>query len=779
MDSAAHALHLYPTALARDAALDALPAAAWTDRHLTFPEFAIELERLLPPLPGKPGVRGANELAGAACYGLLLQALHDASFKAERERFGSDAALRAAAALLAGWKGAALTPQDVSAAAVRLPRGCEARETLQFLARLYAASERLLASSGWTDREGREQGLLARLDRAAALPAQLLPRGAPLEAHGFHRLVLFQRRVLERVAALGHPVRLHLPCAPAHDPSEGLLRTFGPLRPSHAVPAIAPPREQLRIEAATPYDEVYEIGRRIRRWITDDNVPPAAIALAFRDLGAYSQFVSDVFKRFGIPFYERRGEPAAFQPVVRVALSAVAACANGLPRADLFRFLCSGVVHVAALAGRPGEEVDAGALHKLALDARIDRFFGDEARQPAKAWAARLERYARTSKDTDARAVAVLCAAVERLDGMRDERSARDHALAWKTLFGEAGLSRAALLRGEGPGPDQHKDRLAVAELEQALDAIAASPFAAGARITLEEFQRLLSLEIAEHFVRAEGSARGGVRVLNLYDLRGLHFQKLIIGGMAEGSFPAAQTPDPLLGGGCEHDLRGALARGRETDLLYVEPRLKDECGEEERALFDIACAAAAGATLVFTRPCVSVEGRPVEPSVFWDTDAKAQPEKAAAISPAPPLSQCITAEEVELRAAWVLGGGAARGGPLTSDSLRSSRPSPHGGEEDEGPAAAACFARTPRLRNLAHLAAIERHRQRFFAWQGSAKEIGGHDSPTAGERIAAGPYDGMVALTAPEAAAAVAEMVLVQASSREIGGHDSQISPS
>lgn len=765
MDAALAALHLYPSALARDAALDALPAAAWTGRHLAFAEFIAELERLLPPDAGGRDAHTANVVGGAARHALLLAALREATKRktdsrlrnsaeagaslAERESLGSDAALQAAGRLLAAWKGAGLGPENVAAAAQRLTRACGAKATLAFLARLYAAYERLLVSArkrtAWTDREGAEQALLARLERSAAFPARLLPAAAPLHVHGFHRLVTFQRRVLERAAALGHPVHLETPVPVA--PESTFAATFGALRGSLIPAPSGLPKEHLRIEAPSPYSEVYEIGRRIRGWIVDEHVAPPAICLAFRDLGAYSQAVSDVFRRFGIPYHERRGEPAIFQPLVRVALSAIDACVNGLGRSDLFRFLCSGVVDVAALAGHAGDAVDPEDLHALALDAHIDRFFGDEARAPASAWADRLQRYAARHGARSAHA-AVLRGVTAKLSGLCVQRTAKAHAAAWAKLFADAGLSRGALLDRRGTRwHDLHKDRLALEALAYALEAAAEGPLADSTPLPLEEFSRLLNTEILEHSVRAEGAARGGVQVLSLYDLRGLRFEKLIVAGMAEGSFPAMQPPDPLLGRGGESEIRqalGAMLGGPEA-LLHSEPRLPDENRAEEEALFRIACAAASGAELVFTRPRLNAERRPVGASLFWDRVLPQCPtsdDQAAPINPAPPLKHCLMPEEAELRAAFILGGG---------------RPKE---QADEQSSAAAWYKQSPRLQALARTAALERRRQHFFQAQAAESAASGEETPPAVAR--AGAYDGIVASAAPEARARLAELLLV-----------------
>src|SRR6185369_123001 len=136
-------LHLYPSALARDRALDALGAAAWTGEHRTFAEFSATLAQTAGP-----------NVDGAARLELFSRALKSSDFSdAERARLaGSEAALKAAADLIAAWKGAALTPPQIQSAGAKLPADSGARETVAALAKLYRAYETLLGER-WIDRE--------------------------------------------------------------------------------------------------------------------------------------------------------------------------------------------------------------------------------------------------------------------------------------------------------------------------------------------------------------------------------------------------------------------------------------------------------------------------------------------------------------------------------------------------------------------------------------------------------------------------------------------------
>lgn len=660
-------LFLYCSALARDAALSALPSAAFTERHKTFGEFARELDRVLP-YPERRGRSGqAKDISeGAGRSALLTQAARAAAPDELGNIAGSAHALAAAGKLIFAWKGVGLRPKHIIETAERLSskksEASRVASILRRLARLYELYEERLGSQ-WMDREARERELLQRLIPCKQMPARLLAPGDKIELIGFHRIPHFQRRLLDQLIRLGHEV----------------VEKKNALRP-HVVSFV---------DAPTPYAEIYDIGRRVYRWIAEDKIAPSEIAVAFRNLGSYSQAVSDVFTRLKIPFFERRGEPVTFQPVVRVALSAIDACADGFSRRALMRYLNAGPVDVAALAGA-SDAIDPSALNTLALDAGIESFHGAEAEEASASWRKRLDQFLQRKEKSSSirrhRANAkVLLAVVERLERFRAKRSVASFALDWKSFF-------------RWNEPLGARERVALRELNAAFDDVAQSPNAKSESVSLEEFRELLAAALEARSAHFGGTERSGVRVLNFYDLRGLSFRRVALGGMAEGICPARSGADPILGAGCEMEVRNALPLDHREYGQHLLPRLGIEIESEEKALFDCARASCAE-SLLLTRPLKDFDGSPLSASEYWlDLAAEKsvkESEHAAPIHPAPPLSECLTQEERELRAAWVLGGGIAR-------DKNSS--------ENELPAAVAEFANSERMRALAQSAAAEQN---------------------------------------------------------------------
>lgn len=750
---------IYPSALARDAALDARAAvqggAAWAEDDLTFQQWLQRLDRALP----RSGDTIPQELSEPARLALLREvwlacAARDGTLPASW-REPARGALEALARLVAAWKGAGLRPDDARRAADALePPAVHLAATLRPLAAIWSAYEDALGAA-WTDREGWQQEVLARLRAASSLPNGLAGAKAEILVQDTLRLPPFHRAVWTRLIELGARVWVR-PAVDANNPQPtvgalvSLLPAEGPLReayePAEAKPA---PKKLERWVAPTPYAETYEIGRRVKAWLEAGAAQAHEIAVVFRDLGPYSQFLADVFRRLGVPYYERRGEPLRFQPLVRVALTALEAVRDGLDAESVFRFLCAGPVDAAALAGER-EPLDPFALRALAQDARVGRLYGADRHRAAEVWTRKLDAYEayRTGagKKIDSRAVRALKSIVRKLESLGAPRTRSKFVEAWRTFWKDAGLAAGGV-------PNEARDAASLRNFYAALDACAEGPGARTERLKLEEFAELFESVLGGENLTLEGNDRaGGVRVLNLYDLRGLNFKKVILSGLMEAHFPTLPGADALLGGGIALPLRRAFARAapQAGPLAGIEPRLREEAYEDERALLALAWRAAAGGELWLTRSKTDADGKPAGASVFWDEDAfrEIKEEPAASVRPAPPLPRCVLPEEAELRTAWILGGGG----------------SGTGREAERASAAALAQPPAGRLRTLVARAQIEHRRRTFF--DAKAPELT-HDASNA--QVAAGAFDGDVGLDAPEAAGMLARRWLSEAGANQV----------
>ncbi len=75
--------------------------------------------------------------------------------------------------------------------------------------------------------------------------------------------------------------------------------------------------------SANTYGEIEDVARRIAKKI-ERGTAPDTIALILRDLSPYTDIIPDVFQRFNIPYYFRRGTPAAAHPQVKTLLAMLA-----------------------------------------------------------------------------------------------------------------------------------------------------------------------------------------------------------------------------------------------------------------------------------------------------------------------------------------------------------------------------------------------------------------------------------------------------------------------
>jgi len=89
--------------------------------------------------------------------------------------------------------------------------------------------------------------------------------------------------------------------------------------------------------SAHTYGEIEDAARRIAKEI-ESGTAPEEIALILRDLSPYTDIVPDVFQRFGIPYYFRRGTPAAAHPPVK-ALLALLDLSSGFPSGVSRRYI--------------------------------------------------------------------------------------------------------------------------------------------------------------------------------------------------------------------------------------------------------------------------------------------------------------------------------------------------------------------------------------------------------------------------------------------------------
>jgi RecB family exonuclease len=241
--------------------------------------------------------------------------------------------------------------------------------------------------------------------------------------------------------------------------------------------------------SAHPYGEIEDIARRIAKQI-ENGTPPDEMALILRNLGPYTDIIPDVFQRFGIPCFFRRGAPAVSDPQVKTLLSLLTLSTGKPPRDRLCDLLT------------------APSVEWLGLDLEQRQHLAKKLRQEEPP---RLHRTPTQLKD-------LLPPAPEKLTPEE-----------FSTLV----LTKAEIHALKLPEE--------VVRLTEAFSKanLPSGPFSR----TLSVFESLLeNLTLAD-----PESSEAGVRVINPIDAAGLSFETVFLGGMDSRSFPQPPQPDALL----------------------------------------------------------------------------------------------------------------------------------------------------------------------------------------------------------------------------------------
>ena len=121
------------------------------------------------------------------------------------------------------------------------------------------------------------------------------------------------------------------------------------------------------------------------------------------------------------------------------------------------------------------------------------------------------------------------------------------------------------------------------------------------------------------------------IRVLQLFEARGVRVQALAVLGLAEGSFPAVERADPFISEAVRSE-------------LGLEPRL----GQEQSGLF-YQMVTRADRFLLLTRPYLAKDGETWESSPYWNAVQELLQDKPNRIRPddARPLNEAASSDEL------------------------------------------------------------------------------------------------------------------------------------
>jgi RecB family exonuclease len=366
-------------------------------------------------------------------------------------------------------------------------------------------------------------------------------------------------------------------------------------------------------ESVGRYGEIQDLARRIAHAI-EQGTAPDRICLTARKLGDYSDAVSDVFARFGIPYYFRRGIPVMSTAVVKDVLLLVQ-YARSRKRDDLCAILSSRWLSFSDYF----EDFDLPHIHASNL-AHTLMVAGVEPRiDSLDVVENRLRNYLRGGERNEKLLEAYMTVLRDlQFSGSGSRRHFVEHLVSlckryrvlgmlnhWakQSLEGESRARRSYILNARAYGV-----------LFDVLDSLRNSDDAKSPS-TWAELDNLLERSLANMTVQDPHSSDSGVWVLTPHDLAGLEFDMICCAGMNSGEFPALPEQSPIFSDAELRRYREALGAPLPAAALSIS-----EARNSQENLLFLSVLAAASERLVFSRTAKDESGLELPESVYFTT---------------------------------------------------------------------------------------------------------------------------------------------------------------
>jgi ATP-dependent helicase/nuclease subunit B len=317
-----------------------------------------------------------------------------------------------------------------------------------------------------------------------------------------------------------------------------------------------------------------EIREAVRAAVSDlgDGVAPAEIAIVARTLEPWAAAIERALGEAELPWTSSLSAPLRRHPFVRDFLVLLEIADTGFPRSRTAQLLRSPRLRWSAGERPPGERADAWSRRARLLGGidewteHLPRWVGEQGPGRADADDPDRARVAREDAERIARAVRTLADAVP---AARAPWST--HARALHELLD----ARLAV--------PEHRAADALREIVGEM-ALLETLLGERAPVPLSEARSWLELAVDACRIPVAGDDTGGIRVLDVMQLRGLTFRRVHLIGMNEGVFPRAPREDAVLPDRVRATLRQAT--GRPLPLARAG-------ADEERLLLSLAIGAA------------------------------------------------------------------------------------------------------------------------------------------------------------------------------------------
>jgi hypothetical protein len=367
------------------------------------------------------------------------------------------------------------------------------------------------------------------------------------------------------------------------------------------------------------YGEIEDLARRIAWELHDrpDPLRPDELCLVTRNLGACSDAIMDVFSRFHIPYYFRRGVPLLAIPVVKTILNLARFSATrdrevfcALLESPWLNWQGLGLADPAALAD---DILRSGAEPLLDDPKQLGRRLISYYTNP---YSKNQNFSTRDAAGAQADAVIALYKAVLGHPAIQTlEEGLADLLKRCEQLTPDPGPeAKPGDPLGQRAGLLNAKAREATFDM---LESLRQHTLVADTSINWATIVDLISRALENLTVSPGPSDESGVWILNPFDCAGLHFKVVLLAGMNAGEFPQLPTPSPLFP---DAELIAFRERLLKKGPLPAAALAASKVRNSQENILFLTTLAAARERIVFSYRRHGEDGKELTPSVFFST---------------------------------------------------------------------------------------------------------------------------------------------------------------